>query len=471
MLGKKRFTIGTGSEELAGNVKASGVSLGLSLVLMSTVLTGCRFGFASDPDDPNEEVVEEPIDVSIDTFQYDSSLGGTKITLLNSKAEIQVALEKMGAEYEKKSGVHIEVMPVTDDSPYTKIVSLYNSGNPPTMSILDTTDVIALAEEKGEDLTNEAWVAEAQGYLTEVNGKIYSLPLCIEGRGIIYNKSVIEETLGEEFKPESITTLGEFQAFLDRLVEAGMERPLSLAKEDWSLGAHNLQYIYETYDGTSEGAQEIIESIKEGQLDLASYNRMNEFLDAFDVLKAYNVSRKDPLGADYDEMAIDLADGKTAFWFNGNWAWPNLAEAGAENDDVYGFLPYFLNNDPEDFANQKIQGSPSKQVMLDGQMASDKEKAAAKEFLNWIVYSEIGQQMLVKTCNIIPPFTNNPYEPSDPLSRDIYEKVHEGKAFNASAIVPNDHWSVLGAAMQKYLAGRSDRQELIDSIQTYWDEQ
>lgn len=450
---------------------ASGVSLGLSLVLMSTVLTGCRFGFASDPDDPNQEVVEEPIDLSIDTFQYDNSLGGTKITLLNSKAEIQVALEKMGAEYEKKSGVHIEVMPVTDDSPYTKIVSLYNSGNPPTMSILDTTDVIALAEEKGEDLSNEAWVKEAQGYLTEINGKVYSLPLCIEGRGIIYNKSVIEETLGEEFNPESITTLGEFQAFLDRLVDAGMERPLSLAKEDWSLGAHNLQYVYETYDGTSEGAQEIIEKIKAGQLDLAFYNRMNEFLDAFDVLKAYNVSRKDPLGADYDEMAIDLADGKTAFWFNGNWAWPNLSEAGAENEDEYGFLPYFLNNDPEDFANQKIQGSPSKQVMLDGQMASEKEKAAAKEFLNWIVYSEIGQQMLVKTCNIIPPFANNPYEPSDPLSRDIYEKVHEGKAFNASAIVPNDHWSVLGAAMQKYLAGRSDRQELIDSIQAYWDEQ
>lgn len=183
---------------------------------------------------------------------------------------------------------------------------------------------------------------------------------------------------------------------------------------------------------------------------MVSYNRMNEFLDTFDVLKAYNVSRKDPLGADYDEMAIDLADGKTAFWFNGNWAWPNLSEAGAENEDEYGFLPYFLNNDPEDFANQKIQGSPSKQVMLDGQMVSEMEKAAAKEFLNWIVYSEIGQQMLVKTCNIIPPFANNPYEPSDPLSRDIYEKVHEGKAFNASAIVPNDHWSVLGAAMLAY---------------------
>ena len=79
--------------------------------------------------------------------------------------------------------------------------------------------------------------------------------------------------------------------------------------------------------------------------------------------------------------------------------------------------------------------------------------------------------MLVKTCNIIPPFRNNPYEPSDPLSRDIYSHVHDGTAFNASAIVPNDHWSILGAAMQKYLAGRSDRAELIASIEDYWAQQ
>lgn len=378
----------------------------------------------------------------------------------------------MSATYEEKSGVHVEVMPVTDgDSPYTKVVSLYNSGNPPTLSILDTTDVIALAEEKAADLSSEPWTAEAEEYLTRVNGKVYSFPLCIEGRGLIYNKKVIEEALGEEFDPESITTLDEFTGLLDRLVDAGIEKPVSLAKEDWSLGAHHLQYIYETYDGTSDGAKTIIEKIKANGVDLESYDRMSEFLDMFDVLKKYNVAKGDPLGADYDEMAIDLADGKTAFWFNGNWAWPNLSEAGAKNEDEYGFLPYFMNNDPDDFVNYKIQGSPSKQIMLDGQMASANEQAAAKEFLNWIVYSEIGQQMLVKTCNVIPPFQNNPYEPADPLSRDIYEKVQAGEAFNASAIVPNDHWSVLGAAMQKYLAGRSDREELIDTVQKYWDEQ
>lgn len=444
----------------------------LTAVMASVTFTGCTFGFASDPDDPNEKEEVIPIDTSVDTFQYDSTLEGTKITLLNSKAEIQNALGEMAAAFEEKSGVHIEVMPVTDgDSPYTKVVSMYNSGTPPTMAILDTTDVIALAEEKALDLSEEAWTAEAEEYLTKVNDKVYSFPLCIEGRGIIYNQAVIEEKLGREFDPTQITTMDDFVGLLDELVEAGMERPVSMAKEDWSLGAHQLQYIYETYDGTSPGAQKVIEDIKSGSLDLHSYERLDQFLNMFDVLKKYNVAKGDPLGADYDEMAIDLVDGKTAFWFNGNWAWPNLEESGAENEDAYGFLPYFMNNDKEDFVNCKIQASPSKQIMLDSKVADEKQQKAAKEFLNWMVYSEIGQQMIVKTASLIPPFANNPYEPADPLSRDLYEKAHEGKTFNASAIVPNDHWAVLGASMQKYLADRSDREKLTEDISDYWSEQ
>lgn len=448
------------------------LALTLMGALTAAALTGCTFGFASDPDDPNETEEEIPIDTSVDTYEYRTDLGGTSITLLNSKAEIQVALEETAVVFEEKTGIHVEVMPVTDgDSPYTKVVSLYNSGNPPTLSILDTTDVVALAEEKAEDLSDEPWTAEAEGYLTEVNGKVYSFPLCIEGRGLIYHKAVIEEALGETFDPASIRTQDDLTALLDRLVAAGIEKPVSLAKEDWSLGAHQLQYVYETYDGTTEGAQQIIEQIKSDELDLNSYDRMNGFLDLVDILKKYNVAKGDPLGADYDEMAIDLADGKTAIWLNGNWAWPNLKDAGAKNEDEYGFLPYFMSDDENDFANQKIQGSPSKQVMMDGQMASEEQKAAAREFLNWLVYSEIGQQMMVKTCNIIPPFKNNPYEPADPLSRDIYEHVQNGETFNASAIVPNDHWSILGGAMQKYLADRCDREELIGQIKDYWAQQ
>ena len=118
------------------------------------MLSGCTFGFASDPDDPNETEKEIPIDTSVDTFSYDTSLEGTEITLLNSKAEIQATLTETAEAFEERSGVHVEVMPVSEgDSPYTKVVSLYNSGTPPTMAILDTTDIVALAEEKALDLS------------------------------------------------------------------------------------------------------------------------------------------------------------------------------------------------------------------------------------------------------------------------------------------------------------------------------
>ena len=77
------------------------------------------------PDDPNEVDEAEPIDTSVDTFEYDQSLAGTTITLLNSKAEIQNALVEMGEEFEKKSGVHVEVMPVTD-----RRLALHQGGQP-----------------------------------------------------------------------------------------------------------------------------------------------------------------------------------------------------------------------------------------------------------------------------------------------------------------------------------------------------
>lgn len=69
-------------------VVAKVIALALTVMFAVTTLTGCRFGFASDPDDPNEVEEKIPIDTSVDTFQYDANLSGTSITLLNSKAEI-----------------------------------------------------------------------------------------------------------------------------------------------------------------------------------------------------------------------------------------------------------------------------------------------------------------------------------------------------------------------------------------------
>ena len=369
-----------------------------------------------------------------------SEYAGTKISFLNSKGEIQSGLEEMAEAFEKETGIVVDIMACgAGEVPYTKITSAYNSGTAPTMAMLDTTDIIALAEEYALDLSDAEWIGEAEAQITRVNDKVYSFPFCVEGRGLIYNKTAIEDTLGTNFDPSSINSYDALKSLLEQLRAAGMENPVVISKEDWSLGAHQLGFIYDAYDGTTKGADDIMAQLK-GGLDPLEYARFNEFVDTLDLLLEYNINGKNPLGALYEQDPIFLVDGDAAIWANGVWAWPNLTDAGAE----------------------------SKQVMIDKVQASEQEQNAAKEFLNWIVYNETGQQMLVETCAVIPACGNNKNEPLDPLGKDIQQKMADGKAFSSSFIAPSDHWSVMGAAMQKYIAKESSREELAQSLSGYW---
>ena len=393
----------------------------------------------------------------------------TEISFLNSKGEIQSALEEVAELYEEETGVKIEVIACgAGESPYTKITSMYNSGTAPTLAMLDITDIIALAEEKAVDLTDEAWTAECETSLLYLNDKVYSFPFCVEGRGLIYCKSTIEDVLGEEFDPASINSYDALKALLEKLAANGMETPVVISKEDWSLAAHQLGLVYDTYDGTTAGSEVLINGLKDGSIKMVDVERYQQFIQTLDLLLEYNINRADPLGALYEQDPIFLADKDAAIWFNGNWAWPNLAEAGASVDDDYGFLPYVLGNDTADFANNSMIAAPSKCVMIDREQASEEQIQAAKDFLNWFVYDEAGQKSLTDTCNIIPACTNNPNPATDPLGAAIQEKMANGQTFGSAYVAPGDHWSALGAEMQKYIAGKQTKEELAAAIDEYW---
>lgn len=244
-----------------------------------------------------------------------------------------------------------------------------------------------------------------------------------------------------------------------------------ISKEDWSLGAHQLGIIYDTYDGTTAGSAEVIAKLTDGSQKAMDYDRFNQFADTMDVLLQYNINGKDPLGALYEQDPIFLADGEAALWLNGCWAWPNIAEAGARADEEYGFLPWILGNDPADFANTGIQAAASKQVMIDKKQATVQEQEAAKAFLDWIVNDEEGQRMLVEEAAVIPACTNNAYKPIDPLGNDTKQKIAAGRTYGSSFIAPGDHWSAIGAEVQKYIAGRQTREQLAENLDAYWQNQ
>lgn len=449
------------------------LALFTAVVMTTGLVTGCGSSTNDSKNKDNTNTTTVSVtEAAGNTADTETDLSGTKISFLNSKGEIQTALEDMAVAFEKDTGINVEIIACSaGESPYTKITSMYNSGTAPTMAMLDTTDIVALAQEHAIDLSTEKWVGECENQIAKINDKVYSFPFCVEGRGLIYSKKAIEDTLGTTFDPASINSYDSLKKLLADLRAAGMKNPVVISKEDWSLGAHQLGFIYDTYDGTTAGSADLIGQLKAGTLKVGNYERFNQFIDTLDLLLEYNINGADPLGALYEQDPIFLADGDAAIWANGCWAWPNIEEAGASKDDAYGFLPFVLGNDTTDFANNGVQAAATKHVMIDATKATEKEVAAAKEFLNWIVYSDNGQKMLVENAAVIPACKNNAYSALDPLGKDIQTKMSEGKTYASSFVAPSDHWSVLGAVMQKYIARKSMRAELATDIDSYWTSQ
>jgi len=442
----------------------------MASVMTMGLMTGCgEKAPAESVDKPVESTEKTDSAPAPEADAEGSALEGVEITFLNSKGEIQEALEDMAVAFEDETGIKVEILNCgTGESPYTKITSAYNSGAAPTLAMLDPTDVVALAQEYALDLSGEEWVDECGGASTVIDGKVYGFPFCIEGRGLIYNKTAIEETLGREFDPASINSYDALAAILEELRAAGMENPVVLSKEDWSLGNHQLGFVYDVQDGTTDGAMAFIDTLKDGSADMGTNARFEEFIKTFDLLCEYNINGEDPLGALYEQDPIYVVDGDAAFWANGCWAWPNLAEAGASADDEYGFVSFVFGNDTNDFANNGIEAAATKVVMIDSVQASEEQIEAAKTFLNWIVFEDSGQKMLVQNVGVIPAASNNAYEALDPLAKDIMARMKAGKTYSSAFIAPGDHWSVLGASMQKYLAGQCTVRELADEINAYW---
>lgn len=120
------------------------------------------------------------------------------------------------------------------------------------MSMLDSTDVVDIGWDKAVDLTNEKWVARRGQPGLPLNDKVYSFPMGVEGRGLIYNKTAIEKALGKTFDPKEYNTMDKLKALLEELKSKGMATPVVLSKEDWSLGSHYFGYLYITQAGRQE---------------------------------------------------------------------------------------------------------------------------------------------------------------------------------------------------------------------------
>jgi len=395
-----------------------------------------------------------------------SAKSDVKLTFLNSKSEIQTQLEDAVKVYQAETGVEIEIISTGNgQSPFEKASQLYAAGNPATILMLDPADVPSF-EERILDLSNEKWVADAvENSTTVVNGKVLDFPLAVEGFSFIYNQEVLDEAVGGTFDPATITTRDELKALFEKIVAIG-KQPIHISPMDWSLGAHFLNGLYANQSTDMNEVVGFIDQLKAGSADLANDTVFNGLIDTFDLMMEYNNVKDQPLAAVYEQGPEDIASGEVGLWFMGNWAWPNIKEFNEEGQ--FGFLPVPISNNPDDYGNTQIATSITKRLVIDAEKSSAEQQEAAKQFLNWIVYEPSGQNFLINEANIVPAFNGMELQPQDPLAQSIQSYMANGKTTVGLNILPADHWSNVGASMQKYLAKSGDRANLAKEIEDYW---
>ncbi|MBD2868370.1 ABC transporter substrate-binding protein [Paenibacillus arenilitoris] len=392
------------------------------------------------------------------------------ITLLNSKGEIQSQLEEAAKAFKGDNpDITLEIIPVpAGQSPFEKASALYASGNPATITMLDTGDVEKF-KDRVLDLSGEKWMADAvdrSTALTTFDGKNYAFPLAIEGYGFIYNKAVVDQAVGGTFDPAAINTTAALEELFKK-IEASGKAPLIVSPMDWSLGAHYLPLAYAGQSADPAAVAQFVKDLKAGKIELTSNSVYNGLLDTFDLMAKYNIDKASPLSGTYERGPEVLGKGEVGIWFQGNWAWPQISGFDTASGQ-YGFLPVPVSNNADDFGNTQISSAVSKRLVLDKEKNTAEQQTAAKKFLEWMVYSDKGQDFLVNKANIIPAFKNITLEAQDPLAKSITDYIAEGKTQDSMSTLPADHWAKIGASMQKYLAGEADRSVLTKEIQEYW---
>lgn len=425
--------------------------LALMIVLLSSLLAACG----------GEKATNEKASDKKDNAK-------TEISVLVGKQEISKQFEEMVQEYNAaQDKVKVSLIPMAGQNGYQRITTLYASNNAPNiMHFLSEFDIM---KDKLADLSDQDWVQHANpgtlDYVT-VDGKVYGMPMSVEAFGFLYNKKVLDKAVGGSFDPSTIRTQDDLKALFEKIEATGVSA-VHITPVDWSLGAHFTNVFMANEAKDHAGRLQFMDNLKNGQVDLAKDKVFNGWLDTFDLMKEHNSAKASALSAQYDDAPILLADGQVGMWFMGNWAYTQIKELDPEGE--YGFLPVPISNDPNDFGNNKISVGVPEYWTVDASQSTPEEQQASKDFLNWLVSSEKGQDYYVNRFGFLPAYDNFTARPTDPASTSVLSYTESNNTLEwMNSYYPPDAFPAMAASLQKYLGGEIDRAQLTTEIQNYW---
>ena len=385
------------------------------------------------------------------------------ITIVQNKVEIDAALQEYAAAYSAETGKNVKVITAGGSSDYnTALKAEFASGKEPDIFVIEGPTGYDLYKDKIADMTGADWTQyTAAAYMD--GDKVVGFPVAVEGYGMAYNADILGKA---EIDPATLTNVDAYKAAFEKLdsmkEELGLDAVVSMVAGTapgmtWVTGLHNFN-VYLTV-GLDRNDTSVIDQVLQGQVD---EDRFHAYCEYVALIFQYS----DPemlLNGTQDMQLAAFANGKTAFYHQGNWMDPNIVALNVEFPMAYA--PHaFLHEDTDGI----LVNAPSWYVV--NQNAGNTEEAIA--FLNAMATTEAGHDYMVNKAAMVPAFTNVTLEPATPLSKSVMAWNAAGKTYSWQQYKLPDGFGMgtLGAIYELLASGTVDEptfeQMMKDAIAT-----
>lgn len=382
------------------------------------------------------------------------------VTVFQFKTEIVEGLHELARAFEAEHpNIKIDVQTVGGSGDYEAgLKTKFASGEGPDIFSNGGYSKLQLWEERIEDLSDQPWVKDIASAATApvtLDGKVYGLPLSMEGFGYIYNKDIFAD-LGIDPLPK---TFSELEAAAKTISEAGITPFGNAYYEWWLVGSQGVSVAFNNQPDTNA----FIDGLNDGTATIAGNEHFLNWAKLMQLTLDYG--NKNPLTTDHNTGVTMFANGEVAMMQQGNWT-QNMIDSINPDMNV-GILPMPISDDAA-VTSKVTVGVPVNLVVN----KDSKVKEEAKMFLNWLVTSDMGKEYITKKFKFMPTLSTIEASPEDigELATSLVEYVDRGEAFpNISGKYPDGVTQEFGSVIQKFLAGEVDAQQWTEEMQAAWD--
>lgn len=396
-----------------------------------------------------------------------------KVYYLNFKPEQADQWVELAKQYTDETGVQVDVQTAASGTYESQLKSEMAKDEAPTLFQVNGPVGLATWKDYCYDLSDSAVYKDVSSddYVLKDGDQVLGLAYVIETYGIIYNKAILNDYFAADWSTvKSIDDLNNFealkavaeeiQAHKDELgvqgafTSAGMD-----SSSDWRFKTHlaNLPIYYE-YQADGITSTDVIKGTY-----LDNYKQIWDLYLNNATCDPSMISSKTA-----EDANAEFSLGEAVFYQNGTWAYNDVKGNEVADEDM-GMLPIYIGVEGEE-----DQGlcTGSENYWCVNKNASEEDIQATLDFMQWVVESDEGRDMLANEMGFVTPFTTfADYLPSNPLVQANEEYNEAGKtpvSWNFTTM-PSENWkNNVGGALLEYAQGTGDWNGVVSAFVDGW---